>query len=368
MISLINRKKGWRSRALILSLAAILAFPVAFAIPAGDASAAVTKYPIVSQPFTIKGASSSIGTINKNGSTYIALRSLNTLLGLKTKYVSSTQLVQVTGRDRTMEISLSNSSYLLNGQLVLGPEVILQDGTTYLPLRFLSERFGYEVTYENKSKTVGLKAISENDLSVTAETIGADGDGKSLLVFYPILSEFKNVEVQRKINKFLKQEADRFVAAGSKQMDPVVKENDSLLAKDPNASIRRPSFDGRFTVTYNEKGLLSIYVDYYVYLGGAHSDTVREAYTFDLSTGELLTLKDAAGGHSDYVTIINQKIKKQISDRKLTLIAPFKTIKPDRDFFLSRNGVVIYFTQYEYTSFAEGMPEFVIPYSAFAKR
>ena len=267
-----------------------------------------------------------------------------------------------------MEISLSNSSYLLNGQLVLGPEVILQDGTTYLPLRFLSERFGYEVTYENKSKTVGLKAISENDLSVTAETIGADGDGKSLLVFYPILSEFKNVEVQRKINKFLKQEADRFVAAGSKQMDPVVKENDSLLAKDPNASIRRPSFDGRFTVTYNEKGLLSIYVDYYVYLGGAHSDTVREAYTFDLSTGELLTLKDAAGGHSDYVTIINQKIKKQISDRKLTLIAPFKTIKPDRDFFLSRNGVVIYFTQYEYTSFAEGMPEFVIPYSAFAKR
>lgn len=267
-----------------------------------------------------------------------------------------------------MEISLSNRSYLLNGQPVLGPEVILQDGTTYLPLRFLSESFGYEVTYENKSKTAELKAISENALSVTAETIGADGDGKSLLVFYPVLSKFKNAEVQQKINKFLKQEADRFVSAGSKQMDPVVKANDSLLAKDPNASIRRPSFDGRFTVTYNEKGLLSIYVDYSVYLGGAHSDTVREAYTFDLSTGELLSLKEATGGQSDYVTIINQKIKKQISDRKLPLIAPFKTIEPDRDFFLSRNGIVIYFTQYEYTSFAEGMPKFVIPYSSFDKR
>ncbi|WIV18970.1 stalk domain-containing protein [Paenibacillus polygoni] len=365
---MINRKKTWRSRALTISLAAIMSFPIAANISIDNASAAVKKYPVISQPFKIKGESSRIGTINKSGSTYIALRDLNTALGLKTKYVPSTQHVQVTGRERTMEMGLQNSSYVLNGQPVLGPEVIVQSGTTYLPLRFLSESFGYEVTYENKSKTIGLKAISENALSITAESIGADGEDKSLLVFYPVLSGYKDAEVQQKINKFLKKEADRFVSAGSKQMDPVVKENNAQLAKDPKASIRRPSFDGRFTVTHNEKGLLSLYADYSVYLGGAHSDTAREAYTFDLSTGDLLTLKEAVGGGSDYVTIINQQIKKQIADRKLTLIAPFKTIEPDRDFFLSHDGVVIYFTQYEYTSFAEGMPKFVIPYSAFTKR
>lgn len=353
-------------RKLTLSLAVVMAVPAATALSVGSVSAAAPKYPIVSQAITIDGADYSIGTINKDGSTYIALRNLNTALGLTTKYNPSNRLVQVTGRHRSMEIGLSNGSILLNGQSIFGPEAILQSGTTYLPLRFLSERFGYEVTYNKGSKVIGLHAIKENALTITAGTIGADGDDKSLLVYYPTVSGLNNVEVQRKINEFLKQEADRFVAEGSKQMDPVVQANNELLAEDPDATIRRPSFDGRYTVTYNENGRLSLYADYYVYLGGAHGNTVRTAYAFDLSTGDTLSLKDVAGNRADYVKIINQQIKEQIADRKLQLLTPFQTIEPDRDFFLSHQGVVVYFTQYEYTSFADGMPEFVIPYSTFA--
>ncbi|WP_027086903.1 stalk domain-containing protein [Cohnella panacarvi] len=356
-----------RTRKLLLSLAVVMAFPAASAIPQGIASAAVTKYSTISQPFKINGTSFHIGTINKNGSTYIALRSIDSALGLTTRYDPSSRLVQVTGRNRSIRIGLSTGAISLNGQPIFGPEPILQNGTTYLPLRFLSERFGYEVTYDKGSKLIGLHALKENELSISAETIGADGDDKSLSVYYPVLSGLDNAEVQRTINSFLKQEADRFVTAGSEQMNPVVQANDDLLAENPNAQVRRPTFDGRYTVTYNEKGLLSLYADYSVYLGGAHSNTARVAYTFDLSTGERLSLKDVAGERTDYVTTINEAIKKQIADRGLTLHTPFKTIEPDRDFFLRHNGAVVYFTQYEYTSFADGMPEFVIPYSAFSR-
>ncbi|MHA0856756.1 stalk domain-containing protein [Paenibacillus sp. CMAA1364] len=110
--------------------------------------------------------------------------------------------------------SNKNGSIDLNDLRIYGPEAILQEGTTYLPLRFLLEHLGYEVTYHNSSKAIGLKAILENNLTITSKEIGADGDGKSLLVYYPILSGFNNTKVEQKINTFLKQEADRFVAEG----------------------------------------------------------------------------------------------------------------------------------------------------------
>lgn len=125
------------------------------------------------------------------------------------------------------------------------------------------------------------------------------------------------------------------------------------------------AFEGAFNVTYNEQGRLSLYVDYYSYLGGAHGITIRVPYTFDLGNGELLTLKEAADYNSKYLSIINASINKQIKERKLPLIAPFNGIKSNRSFYLKHEGIAIAFEQYEYTSYAEGMPEFVTPFEAF---
>lgn len=361
------KRNSKKKKLLALTLAAaFLASPVALSI-ADHASAAASssKFKITAQPFNIEGAKTSIGTINKEGSTYIALRNFNTALGLVTNFDKNTQVAKISGNDRLLEINLKSNAITLNNQLIAGPQVIVQDNTTYLPLRFLLERMGYDIAYEQSTKLIGIHAIQENDLQIQSEVIGADGDGKSLSVYYPVISGYSNVEVQQKINAFLKQEADKHVAAGSKEMDPVVKGNNEILAGDPKAEVRQPSLDGRYTVTYNEKGRLSLYVDYYVYSGGAHGITARVPYTFDLTTGDLLSLKDVIEKNANYVSIINNEIKEQIKSRKLSLIAPFETIEANRDYFLNRNGVVIYFTQYEYTAFADGMPEFVIPYSAF---
>ena len=190
-------------------------------------------------------------------------------------------------------------------------------------------------------------------LKIQAEVIGADGIEKSLLVYYPVISGYANQAIQKKINSFLKQEVDKHIAAATKQM------NEGLMDD------RQLTFDGRYTVSYNEKGKLSIHMDYYIYLGGAHGDPIRYPYTFDLATGAELSLQDVVQGSKDYVSIINRNIKAQIKSRQLVLLKPFETIEKDRKFFLNRNGVVVYFDPYEYTSFSEGMPQFVIPYSAF---
>jgi Copper amine oxidase N-terminal domain. len=150
-----------RTRKLLLSLAVIVAFPAASTLPHDIASAAVSEYSIVSQPFSINGTSSHIGTINKNGSTYIALQNIDAALGLTTRYDPSSRLVQVTGHNRSLRIGLSTGAMSLNGQPISGPDPVFQNGTTYLPLRFLAERFGYEVTYDKRSQQIGLQSLSE---------------------------------------------------------------------------------------------------------------------------------------------------------------------------------------------------------------
>ncbi|WP_162515412.1 PdaC/SigV domain-containing protein [Paenibacillus pinistramenti] len=344
--------------------AALMAGPAA-QMPEAHASAAAAKYKITNQAFRIEGTSKTIGTLNSSSTTYIALRSLGTNLGLNVSYDSAAKTVKITGRGRVLTMNLNNGSTTLNGQLIFGPEAIVQDNVTYLPLRFLLEQMGYVITYDQTSKLIGIQAIQENDLQVETKQIGADGDGKSLSVYYPVISGYKDAVIQQKINNFIKQEVDKQIESDTQIMDNVIEENNELIKNDPDISVNPPSLDAVYKVSYNEKGLLSLYLDYYLYLGGAHGDTIRTPYTFDLTTGNVLSLKEAAGNKAEYVTIINNEIQKQIKSRNLSLLTPFKTIESDRDYFLNHNGIVIYFDEYEYTPFALGLPEFTIPYSKF---
>ena len=363
-----KKNNGKRNLLKATLVASFIAAPLALSLPAGHVSAATTisKLKVAATPFSIEGTRANINTINKDDTTYIALRHLNDSLGLSTNFVQETQMVKIEGISGLLQIDLKNKATTLNGQqLLLGPEPIIQDNTTYLPLRFVLEQMGYEVSYEQSTNLIGIHSVQENKLKINSEVIGADGDGKSLLVHYPVISGYENTTVQQKINTFLKSEADRNIAAGSEQMDQVVEGNKKILADNPNATVRQPSFDGHYTVTYNEHGRLSLYVDYHIYRGGAHGDTARIPYTFDLETGNLLSLKEVVISNEQYEMIINNNIKSQITSSDLLLNAPFQSIEADRAYFLNRSGVVIYFTQYEYTSYAEGMPEFVIPYTNF---
>ncbi|WP_127575913.1 stalk domain-containing protein [Paenibacillus barengoltzii] len=359
-------KQRKRSTLVNLTLAAVLlSAPLAVSFPAQPTEAATkAKYTVSPQNFSIGGAQTTIKTINLDGTTYIALRDLSNGLGLGIGFDKATQAAKVAGKNRLLEINLKDSSFKLNDQLLWGPQLVVQDNTTFLPLRFILEQMGYVVGYDSATKLIALQGIQENEVKISAKAIAAEGNGKALRVYYPVLSGLADSGVQEKINAFLKKEADQHVAAAAKEVGLAVKENDQTLDPNSSASNHQLSVDGRFTVTYNEKGRLSLYVDYYVDFGGAHGVTSRVPYTFDLSTGNVLTLKEVAN-NTNYVSIINSKIKEQIKERKLELITPFETIEADRDFFLNRNGVVVYFTQYEYTPYAAGMPEFVIPYAAF---
>lgn len=356
-----------RSWLLTLCAGALIAAGPAVAGYSSEKAYAETVRPLVlvSQPFVIDGTEAVLPAANVDGNTYIGLRELNERHGLTTEWNPDTRIVTVSGRGRTMTTEAELGTYSLNGQSLYGLPTLVQDGAVYVPLRFLLEQMGYGISYDPVKRVIGIETIEENDLTIQTSTLAESKDKQTLLVHYPQLAEFINMDVQQSINAYLKEEAERFASWGREELAKAAAANEELEASSENIKIPPVTYEASYYITYNQKNRLSLYVNYYIYTGGAHGLTQRQPYTFDLETGKLLSLKEAAGNNSDYVSIINEKIRMQIEETDLPLLAEFETIHPERPFFLKNDAVVVYFEQYEYTPYAAGMPEFEIPFEAF---
>ncbi|WP_426446262.1 stalk domain-containing protein [Paenibacillus sp. S-38] len=354
-----------RKTVLSLALAAVLAAGTSLspAVVSAETYESGASYTIREQPVTVDGKSARIPVIYSEGSTYIGLRALTEHLGLAIEWDGQERAASVTGRGRTLKVYPDTGVYTLNVNRLYGEYPILQDGSLYVPLRFLLERLGYGVSYDEASRTIGVETIQENPLRIV--TVTTDGGHPLVDAQYPQIEGYADAAVQQKINDTLKKENEARIAEGIRQLKEADQWNSELKTDNPELEIPPSAYSASYVVTYNENGRLSLYSDYYFYGGGAHGSTVRQGYTFDLKTGESMSLQETAGGSGDYVGIINREIRKQIAGSGLYLLTPFETVEPGRDYFLTHEGVVIYFQQYEYTAYAEGMPEFIIPYDSF---
>ncbi|MDZ5034800.1 DUF4163 domain-containing protein, partial [Clostridium perfringens] len=97
--------------------------------------------------------------------------------------------------------------------------------------------------------------------------------------------------------------------------------------------------NARYTLT-NDKKILSFFIDYYQFSGGAHGITTRKTYNVDISTGEKLELKDLFKKGYDYKKFINEAIQKEINKNPeyyFTGKDGFNGIKDDQSFYID-NG------------------------------
>ncbi|WP_276356895.1 stalk domain-containing protein [Cohnella caldifontis] len=361
--SFFAREKSKKPPLAAVLAAAAIAIATQLADTGAHRAAAAEAFKVIDQPIRVEGVSSTIPAINVEGSTYVGLRVLNEKLGLTTEWDESAKKITVLGNGRTLVLKLKTGETTLNDQSIHGLPTVNQDGWTYLPLRFLMERMGYGVDYDPATRRIEIGKIAENAATIATAKIAESRDKPelSLEVNYPVLSGLADPAVQDKINAFLKSEAESHASSGKFVLERAVAD----MEGGPDEAIRPVSFQGSYYVTYNENNRLSLYVDYYQYTGGAHGITVRVPYAFDLATGEKLTLQEAAGGNPGYVKIINAEISKQIKARNVPMLTPFVTIKPNQPFYLTHEGLSIFFQQYEYTPYAAGIPEFRIPYTAF---
>lgn len=125
-----------------------------------------------------------------------------------------------------------------------------------------------------------------------------------------------------------------------------------------------------FTVTYNQNCALSMYFDQYEYAGGAHGLTLRYSDTWDLTRSRRMELADFFPNSSNYkeyiLRYIYLQIEKQTVQGDAMYFDDYKKLAEENfkanSFYLTKEGLVIYYQQYDIAPYAAGLPAFTIPF------
>jgi len=174
---------------------------------------------------------------------------------------------------------------------------------------------------------------------------------------YKIAENRINATIERQLFQFLKDsEYNLFIEAVTVYKEAVangypIRPFESLLD---------------YNVTYNDNGLLSLYRDRYDYTGGAHGITIRKSDTYNLKTGAKVPLDAFFPNQYNYMQyLIDEMIKIAKQDPSIyfenyqELI--IKYFNP-KSYYLTPNGIAIYYQQYEIAPYSTGIVVFEIPY------
>lgn len=125
-----------------------------------------------------------------------------------------------------------------------------------------------------------------------------------------------------------------------------------------------------YTLTYNQNCYLSYYVDKYIFTGGAHGNTNRMSCTFSLETGEPVMVYRFFK-NLNYKSYIISEITRQATlienENPGTLFENYRELIKENfkinNYYLTPEGIVFYFQQYEIAPYSSGILTFTIPYS-----
>jgi hypothetical protein len=169
-------------------------------------------------------------------------------------------------------------------------------------------------------------ALAAGSLRITRVSARSEAPGLTYSYAYPRLAGIQNNLTQQKLNV-------RF-----REMALTAKMTAELEAKTV------PGAEGGygFEVMRNEGGILSIMLSESL-TRGVHTATTVGGVTVDTVSGSTYKLKDLFFENADYVSLISDKIEKQISIRGLDkkMVHAFKHIRKSEDYYLTKDDLVI---------------------------
>lgn len=190
-------------------------------------------------------------------------------------------------------------------------------------------------------------------------------------IYYPHLLSKHNLLILDQINAYYRTKAMMYINKNVNNLyqQAMVDYEYAVANKFP---VRQYDVYADFYVTYNRNCILSLYFDLYEYTGGAHGSTVRTSDTWDISLSRLVSLSDlfppGTNVRDYYIREIAERIKHESQNGYMMYFENYEDMIKQylnlNNFYLTYDGVVIYFQQYEIAPYASGIPEFLIPYGA----
>lgn len=308
----------------------------------------------------------------ENGRTLLPLRAVAEALGCAIEYDEEDGhgSVRVQKEDHRLSLAIGNDSMDVDGDVIfLDTAARIENGRTLLPLRAMAEALSFSVSWEKDSRSISIIRPHDAHQTRTAaeSTRMKAADGQPLIeayAAYPVFDEdsdaaFLNERFHTAAKDIVKTAGDMFSDA-----------NELYLS----GSAAFPwSFDCSYFIPFDRNGLLSIATQNYQYAGGAHGSFIVEGYTFDLSDGRELTLDDILSGtHEENLAFLKAAFFEYLTEDYQPYADEFRHEAEAEmehvSFYLTNDGLSLFFQQYQVGPYALGMPTAHIPYLGHQER
>lgn len=163
-------------------------------------------------------------------------------------------------------------------------------------------------------------------------------------VKYPVVVNIKDKEIQEKINFLLYQRAFEFL--------------------DQNAILKgKALYKSVYDVSYRRGGLISIKFMEMLYSPWNNDlQSTMKSITFNINDGTVYTLDDIFIPDIGYKDILNGLMKEVIKRNAMLLLREFKGVEKNQSFYLSNDGLVVYYQPGIYTPREVGPLSIVVIY------
>ena len=283
------------------------------------------------------------------------------------KYIGEN--LDMNGKKYSVNIDNQQAYYIDGSSIVLSfePYEIGSDQDKYFEFNIPFETFGDSIDTNVKLKPYAVD-VATKKISLQEEWIDED-------ISVPVITGLSDSAVQEKINAMLEKEITEF----KDEFEVMAKEAyEDMKSFEPNPRpfVASISFDEKC----NQEGVLSLYVIYYEYTGGAHGMHNDVSYNIDLGTGDIITYDKLFKEDFNYKSVIDKNVYRQIDEIKQQYInealsrgesvedayipyQAFEGIADDQPFYIKDDRIGVYFGLYEIASYADGIPTFEIPIS-----
>lgn len=212
--------------------------------------------------------------------------------------------------------------------------------------------------------TVGLYA-SKNEASeevkISVEKIEKLEEDSTIKVIYPLFSGFN---LAPKLNNLIQDKNIKSI--GQVRESLIYIQDMKKHQKEMGEQVSNIGVELDTNFDYSLSGnILSVRLNTFVYLGGAHGTYLIDSYNVNTETGEEYTFNALFEAKSNFKKVIMDKLNKLIDSEKHLYFEDAKETLAKMDtndfqFYFDGNKLVIYFSLYELRPYAGGIPEFKI--------
>ncbi len=236
---------------------------------------------------------------------------------------STTDLVLYDVESKTKEVLLMGDN-----DVICIPVTWDADGLKYKKI-FLDDRKEEEQIYDENSR---------GTYEIETKTYEEENEKVEISIKYPVLKNMVNEDIENKVNQVIMNRL-----------------NDYKTLYHADEEGYKETIYANYEVMKKGKDFLSIKFFISLYTeGAAHPNNVIDSLTFDLNTGKELTLNDLFKKDVDYQKVLNPILNDKVNDLGYELFEPYKGIEEEQGFYITEQGLVVYYQTYVYTPHAVG--------------